>query len=136
MTLAQVICVCGGGESEREMFLLFNFPALITFHLLLFFFFFFNSFGVKEFAEMVSLLILVLILITKLQECIRTLTLGGRQMVADGAGTGTGTVTGTGTDGDGDTGGDRMDLELQIPVDNSISASVGASMSAGNGVHA
>ena len=122
--------MCGGGESEREMFLLFNFPALITFHLLLFFFFFFNSFGVKEFAEMVSLLILVLILITKLQECIRTLTLGGRQMVAEGAG------TGTGTDGDGDTGGNRMDLELQIPVDNSISASVGASMSAGNGVHA
>ena len=112
------------------MFLLFNFPAWITFHLLLFFFFFFNSFGVKEFAEMVSLLILVLILITKLQECIRTPTLGGRHMVADGAG------TGTGTDGDGDTGSNRMDLELQIPVDNSISASVGASMSAGNGVHA
>ena len=122
----------GGGESEREMFLLFNFPALITFHLLLFFFFFFNSFGVKEFAEIVSLLILVLILITKLQECIRTLTRGGPQMVADGAG------TGTGTDGDGDTGGNRMDLELQnqITVDNSISASVGASMSAGIGVHA
>ena len=57
-------------------------------------------------------------------------------MVADGAGTGTGTVTGTGTDGDGDTGGNRMDLERQIPVDNSISASVGASMSAGNDVHA
>ena len=112
------------------MFLLFNFPVLITFLLL------FNSFGVKEFAEIFSLLILVLILITRLQECIRTLTLGGRQMVADGAGTGTGTVTGTGTDGDGDTGGNRMDLELQIPVDNSISASVGASMSAGNGVHA
>ena len=124
----------GGGESEREMFLLFNFPALITFHLLLFFFFFFffNSFGVKEFAGIVSLLILVLILITKLQECIRTLTRGGPQMVADGAG------TGTGTDGDGDTGGNRMDLELQnqITVDNSISASVGASMSAGIGVHA
>ena len=95
-----------------------------------------SSFGVKEFAEIFSLLILVLILITRLQECIRTLRLGGRQIVADGAGTGTGTVTGTGTDGDGDTGGNRMDLELQIPVDNSISASVGASMSAGNDVHA
>ena len=95
-------------------------------------------FGVKEFAEIFSLLILVLILITRLQECIRTLTLGGRQMVADGAGTGTITVTGTvtvtstGTDGDGDTGGNRMDLELG----NSISASVGTSVSAGNGVHA
>ena len=120
----------GGGESEREMFLLFNFPVLITFLLLLLLLLFYNSFGVKEFAEMVSLLILVLILITKLQECIRTLTRGGPQMVADGAG------TGTGTDGDGDTGGDRMDLELQIPVDNSMSASVGTSMSAGNGVHA
>ena len=126
--------MCGGGESEREMFLLFNFPVLTTFLLLLLPFY--NSFGVKEFAEIFSLLILVLILITRLQECIRTLTLGGRQMVADGAGTGTGIVTGTGTDGDGDTCGYRMDLELQIPVDNSISASVGASMSAGNGVHA
>ena len=57
-------------------------------------------------------------------------------MVAGGAGTGTGTVTGTGTDGDGDTGGNRRDLELQTPVNNSISASVGASMSAGNGVRA
>ena len=131
VTEAQVICVCGGGESEREMFLLFNFPVLITF-LLLFFFFFFNSFCVKEVAEIAGLLILVLTLITKLQECIITLRLGGQKMVADGAGTG----TSTGTDGDGDTGGNRMDLELQIPVDNSISASVEASMSAGNGVHA
>ena len=47
VTLAQVICVCGGGESEREMFLLFNFPVLITFLLL----FLLNSFGVKEVAE-------------------------------------------------------------------------------------
>nr|POE83504.1 hypothetical protein CFP56_51040 [Quercus suber] len=90
------------------------------------------GFGVKEFAEIVSLLILVLIFITKLQECIKTFTLGGRQMVAVGAGT----STSTGTDGDGGTGGNRMDLELQIPADNSISASIGASMSAGNGVHA
>ena len=100
---------------------------MITF---LLFFFFLNCFGDKEVAEIVSLLILVLILITKLQECIITLRLGGRKMVADGAGTG----TSTGTDGDGDTGGNRIDLELQIPVDNSISASVGASMTVGNGV--
>ena len=120
------------------MFLFLNFPVLLTFlfFFLFSFFFFGNSFGAKDVAEIVSLLILILILIAKLQECIRTPRLGGRQMVADGAGTGTGSVTGTGTDGDGDTGGNRMDLERQRPVDNSISASVGASMSAGNGVHA
>nr|POE64253.1 hypothetical protein CFP56_51844 [Quercus suber] len=82
------------------------------------------SFGAKEVAEIVSLLILSLILIAKFRECV--ITLRGRRMVADGARTG----TSTGTDGDGDTGGNGMDIELQISVDNSISASVGASMTA------
>ena len=111
------------------MFLLFNFPVLITypfffsfFFYFIFFIFFYNSFGVKEVAEIVSLLILI----TKLRECIITLRLGGRQMVADGAGTGTG--------GDGDTGGNRTDVEHKISVDISIPASVGASMTAENGV--
>ena len=55
-------------------------------------------------------------------------------MVVDGVGTGT--STDTNIDGDGDTGSNIMDLKLQIPVGNSVSAFVGASMYAGNGIHA
>ena len=51
-------------------------------------------------------------------------------MVDDGAGAG----TSTGTSGDGDTGGNRTDVKHKISVDNSIPASVGASMTAENGV--
>ena len=63
-----------------------------------------------------------------------SLKLNGWKMVVDGVGTGT--STDTNIDGDGDTGSNIMDLKLQIPVGNSVSAFVGASMYAGNGIHA
>ena len=53
-------------------------------------------------------------------------------MVANGPGTSTSTGPGI----DGDTGSNRMGVELKISVDNSIPASVGDSMTAGNGVDA
>ena len=124
-TSSSYLCVWGWRERERNVLVpLFSCIDNIS----SFFFFFVNSFGAKEVAEIVSLLILILILIAKLRECI--ITLRGPRMVDDGAGAG----TSTGTSGDGDTGGNRTDVEHKISVDNSIPASVGASMTAENGV--
>ena len=74
--------------------------------------------------DIVKLLILILKLIAELRECIRNFRSGGQTVARSNV---------TGRDG---TTNKQMGIELQNTDGNSIIASVQASTSAGNGVHA
>ena len=74
--------------------------------------------------DIVKLLILILKLIVELHECIRNFISGGQTVVGNNF-----------TGGDGTTD-NQMGIKLQNADDNSIVASVEASASPGNGVHA